>query len=470
MYKTNIVLLKIQSYFSLFRIALQGTERNFTSGSVRRAMFMLALPSMLELSMESLFVLVDLLFVSSLGEMAITIVGVTNAVLILMQSVATGLSIAATALISRRIGEKLRAEAGAAAMQVIYVGLCTGILCSAGCLLFYKPILQFSGANASLIHFGGNFSRLMFAAACLVIMRILLNGIFRGSGDASRAMKALMLANLLNILFCSLFIFGAGPFPAMGITGAAIAMICSNLITLCYQFWHLFKTQRMQIGKEQMRLNTQLIGRLVKLASAGTVQHLVPSSSRFIMIAIVAKLGESVLAGYILANRVIMFTVLPAWGIANAAGVLTGQNLGARQPERAEESVWKTGRLNMLFLGAVAILLFASSRSLASVFSNVPEVLDNASGYLKYMAIAYFFFGYTMVICRAMNAAGAVNTVTALNVFMFFIIQLPLAYLLAINANWGPEGIFTAIMASEIVLAFSCVLIFKKGKWKHVKL
>lgn len=465
------MLLKIKAFVQLFWIALRGTEQNFTRGNVNRAAFLLAIPTMLELSLESLFVIVDLLFVSSLGEKAITIVGINNSVLILMQSVATGLGIAATAMISRRIGQQKPEEAGLIAMQILYTGFAIGLCCSLTAFFFSTEIVRFSGANNQLIVYGSRYTQVMFAGAFLMILRIILNGIFRGSGDAARAMRALLIANALNLILCATLIYGLGPFPALGILGAGIAMVSANFIVVLYQLWHLlFRNRRLSISRQQLLIVPALIKRILTLASAGTMQYLIPSSSRFLMIMIVAKLGESTLAGYILANRIIMFTVLPAWGIANAAGVLTGQNLGASQPERAEESVWKTGKANLCYLGLMAVLLLFYGESLAAIFTKDPMILATTANYLKYMAIAYFFFGYTMVISRSLNASGAVNTVSLLNILMFYVVQLPLAYLLAISLNWQSTGIFIAITLSEIVLATACVLVFKKGNWKKIKI
>lgn len=465
------MLIKIRSIFALFRIALQGTEKNFTSGNVNRATFLLSVPTMLELSMESLFVLVDLLFVSSLGENAITVVGITNSVIILIQSVAMGLSIAATALISRRIGEQKHRDAGQTAMQVIYLGIFLSLICSSLAVVFSQDIMHFAGGSDHLVNYGNVFSKTMFAGLIFMIMRIMINGVFRGSGDASMAMRTLAFSNVLNGVLCAVLIFGLGPFPKLGLLGAAVAMVIANISSVAYQLWYLFKKNtRISIGRQELLMVPALMKRILKLATAGMIQNLVPSSSRFLMIVIVAKLGENVLAGYIIANRIIMFSVLPAYGIANAAGVLTGQNLGAKQPERAEASVWKTGVFNMCFLGLIAIFLLFYAGSLASFFTHEDEILFYASTYLQYMAIAYFFFGYTMVISRSLNAAGNVNTVTMLYILMFFIIQLPLSYLLGIYYEWGPKGIFTAILISEIVLATSCILVFRTGKWKTVEL
>ncbi|HEY8920321.1 MAG TPA: MATE family efflux transporter [Chitinophaga sp.] len=467
----NAVLFRARSIFNLLKHAIAGTEKDFTSGSVNRATFLLSVPTMLELAMESLFVMVDLLFVSSLGERAITIVGITNSVIIIFHSVAMGLSIAATAIISRRVGEKKPQTAGMAAMQAIYLGIILSVLFSVPAMCFNKGILHLAGASPSLVVEGDLFSRIMFGCIIFVVMRVLLNGVFRGAGNAAMAMRTLMLSNAVNAVLCAILIFGAGPIPAFGLLGAAMATGIANCIGVGYQCWY-FATQekRILIGKKQLMLAPDIIKRLLKLAASGTVQYLVPSSSRFLMIIIVAKLGESVLAGYIVANRIIMFTVLPAWGIANAAGVLTGQNLGAGQPERAEQSVWKTGTFNMFFLGAIALVLLLAGENIVHLFTRETIVAQNAALYLRYMAIAYFFFGYTMVISRSLNAAGSVHVVTLLYVLMFYVTQLPLAYLLGLHYSWGAQGIFIAILASELVLAAACITVFKRGNWKKVKI
>jgi len=460
----------INTFFSLFRSAIAGTEKDFTSGSVNRATFLLSVPSMLELSMEALFVVVDLLFVSSLGERAITIVGIVNSVIIIFHSIAMGLSIAATAVISRRVGEQRPREAGQAAVQAMYLGISIALVFSILSVWFSRNILQLAGADAALLTEGHLFSRIMFGSIVLMILRVLMNGVFRGAGNAAMAMRTLLLSNAINAVLCAVLIFGLGPAPALGLTGAAIATAVANLAGVSYQCWYFSRTEsRVLIGKAQLLPAWAVIKRLFKLAASGTVQYLVPSSSRFLMIIIVSRLGESALAGYIVANRIIMFTVLPAWGIANAAGVLTGQNLGAGQPERAEQSVWKTGAFNMCFLGSIALVLLCFGESVVHLFTCETAVAQNATLYLRYMAIAYFFFGYTMVISRSLNAAGAVHLVTLLYVLMFYITQLPLAYLLGIRASWGPQGIFIAILLSELVLATACIIVFRRGAWKKIK-
>ncbi|WP_118952649.1 MATE family efflux transporter [Taibaiella helva] len=465
------MLLKIQHFFGLLLLALKGSEKDFTSGSVNRATFLLAVPTMLELSLESLFVLVDLLYVSRLGELAITVVGITSSVVILLQSLATGLGIAATALVSRRIGERKLKAAGLVAIQVLYLGLLAGIICGIATCLSNRQILQLAGASLQLSQYGDLFSKIMFATVPLIILRILLNSIFRGAGNAAIAMRTLMLSNSVNIFLGWVLIFGPGPVPALGITGAALAILTANVTGVLFQLASFSSSKkRFVIEKKQFLPAPGTLKQLIRLAFAGTVQYLVPSSSRFFMIMIVARLGEEVLAGYIVANRIIMFTVLPAWGIANAAGVLTGQNLGARQPQRAVASVWRTGLVNMCFLSLMALALSLCAAQVTSVFTSHQATAAYACTYLYYMSVAYLFFGYTMVISRALNAAGAVNTITLLHVLMFYVIQLPLAYGLAITAGWGARGIFTAIMVSEMVLATACILVFRRGKWQQLSI
>ena len=465
------MLLRIRYFFSLLSLALKGSEKDFTSGSVNRATFLLAVPTMLELSLESLFVLVDLLYVSRLGEQAITVVGITNSAVILLQSLATGLSIAATAMVSRRVGERKPKTAGLVAMQVVYIGLLVGVISGLLTSMSNGYILQLAGASPALAAYGNLFSKIMFAAIPLMMLRILLNGVFRGAGNATTAMRTLLLSNSVNILLGYVLIFGVGPIPALGITGAALAVLAANIAGVAFQLVCLTGSNRhFIIGRKQMMLAPVIMKRLVKLAFAGTIQYLVPSSSRFFMIMIVARLGEEVLAGYIIANRIIMFTVLPAWGIANAAGVLTGQNLGAGQPQRAATSVWRTGLVNMCFLALMAIILSLTATQVVGAFSGDQMVISYGRTYLYYMSVAYLFFGYTMVISRALNAAGAVNTVTLLHILMFYVVQLPLAYGLAIAAGWGARGIFAAIMVSEMVLTIACILVFRRGRWQQVHL
>lgn len=465
------MLLKLRSYANLFKIALLGDEKDFTTGSVTRATFLLAFPAMLELAMESLFVIINLLFVSNLGEQAITLVGITNSIIIILYSIPTGLSIAATALIARRFGEKNPDEAGIAATQAIYLTVLISGVFAILAILLQKPLLLFAGAGKEITENGSAFTTLMFASIIFMFIRTLMNGIFRGAGNAAMAMRSLIISNVLEVILCALFMYGFSFFPAMGIAGIGLATLVANAFSVLYQFWYFaVREDRITIGKKQLKLSYSVMKKLFSIAFAGIVQYLVPSLSRFMMIIIVAKLGQSVLAGYIIANRIIMFTALPAWGIANAAGVLTGQNLGAELPERAEQSVWKAGSFNLAYLGIMSLMVYFFGEYIVSWFTQDQAVSGYSFQYLQFMAIAYLFFGFTMVISRSLNAAGNVNTVTLLYMLMFFVTQIPLAYLLAIVLNWGAAGIFIGITISEIVLTVGCVLVFRSGKWKLSKL
>ncbi|MBC9794515.1 MATE family efflux transporter [Sinomicrobium weinanense] len=462
---------KIQSLFGLFKTAVRGTEKDFTSGNVARATFLLSFPSMMELALESLFVMVDLLFISSLGESAVTISGITNSVIILFHSVAVGLGIAATAIISRRVGEKKGREATSAAVQAIYSGVVVALLFSGTGMVFHKNILKFAGASENMVLEGSSYTTIMFGSVLFMVLRVLMNAIFRGAGQAAMAMRSLLLCNAINAVLCAVLIFGPDPFPALGLPGAAWATGFANLAAVLYQYIYLRRDQSvLSFDKQQWKPVIAVMKKLWRLGAAGTAQYLVPASSRFLMIAVVSLLGESALAGYVIANRIILFTALPAWGIANAAGVLTGQNLGAGQPERAARSVWITGIFNMAFLSAIALALLLFTDSVASLFTDDPSVAKNTVLYLRYMAIAYLFFGYTMVISRSLNAAGQINTVTLLYILTFYIVQLPAAYILAILLNGGPKGIFIAIVSSEVILALCCIAVFRTEKWKSIKL
>lgn len=455
----------------MLRSALGGKVEDFTSGQIGRVAFLIAFPAMLEFSLEALFVFVDLLFVSSLGDGAVTLVGITNSVLILTQSIAVGLSIAVTTLVARKVGSRKPRLAGLAGVQAIFLGLLVGSVTIVVITALAPGILQFVGCPEDLMEVGIPYVRMMFAGGVVVILRILMNGILRGAGNTPMAMRVLFLANLINAVVSGILIFGIGPFPRLGLMGAAWGTVLGNFGAVVYQFIYLTTMERrIDIGRKQWKWFAPMMKQIINLAFAGMVQFVVPALSRFLMISIVALLGAETLAGYIIANRIILFTVLPAWGIATAAGVLTGQNLGAGKPERAESSVYKTGVFNCCYLAIIAVLIWNFSAPMAGWFSSDTKVISSASHYLNFMGLAYFFFGFTMVISRSLNAAGAIGTVTLLNVLMFFAVQLPLAYVMAIYLEWGERGIFTAIVVSEIIMALLCIAVYKRGKWKTIKL
>ncbi|NSL88313.1 MATE family efflux transporter [Chitinophaga solisilvae] len=465
------LFVRTRSVLNLFKIAMLGKEKNFTSSSVARAAFLLSLPAMIELLIESMFVVVDLLYVSRLGDSAITIAGMIGTVVLVIYSIPVGLNIAASALIARRIGERKPRAAGLTAVQSIYTGIIAAVLFGVLAIIFNRQLFYAIGASERLATEGDLYSKIRFGCIIFLMLRVLLNGIFRGSGDAAMAMRAFLLAFIVNAVAGGIFIFGFGPVPAMGLVGAAIGNGIGNLAAVCYQFWYLgSKRNVLVIGRRELMIVPAIMKRLLQLGSAGTLQYLIPASSWLLMITIVAQLGEATLTGYIIADRIIICATLPAWGIANAAGVLTGQNLGAGQPERAEQSVWKTGFFNMCFLGSVSLVMMLFTGKIVGLFTSEAAVAEQAVLYLRCMTIAFFFFGYTMVISRSLNAAGQVRVVTWLYVLMFYIVQLPLAYLLGVTMGWGSKGIFGAILFSEVVLAAGCLIIFRKGTWKRIRI
>ncbi|NIG56243.1 MATE family efflux transporter [Chitinophaga sp. Cy-1792] len=467
----NSFIVRTRSVFSLIKVAMTGKEKNFTTISVARAAFLLSLPAMIELLIESLFVVIDLLYVSRLGDNAINVAGMTGSIILVVYAIPVGLNIAASSLIARRIGEKKPRTAGLTAVQSIYTGVAAAILFSVLAITFSKSILHALGATGQMVQEGQQYMQIRFGCIIFLMLRVLLNGIFRGAGDAAMAMRTFILAFLLNALLGGIFIFGFGPVPALGLTGAAIANGIANMLAVSYQFYYFRqKKTALIIGRSQLNVVPSVMKKLWKLGAVGTLQYLIPASSWLLMITIVAQLGKEVLTGYIIADRIIVYATLPAWGIANAAGVLTGQNLGAGKPERAEQSVWKTGLFNMYFLGIIACLLLLFTGPIVGIFTSDPGVKINAMLYLQCMAVAFFFFGYTMVISRSLNAAGYMSVVTWMYILMFYIIQLPLAYGLGIGLKMGSKGIFGAILLSEIVLATGCIIIFRKGKWKNIRI
>lgn len=463
-------LLKTRSFFSLLRHSISGKESNFTSGSINRTIILLSVPMVAELLMESLFVCSNLFFVSRLGNNAISIAGATTTFITFCYSVSIGLGIAASAMISRRIGEKKFKAAGQTAMQVIYITTPIAVIISIVCAVWTAEIMSLMGLSPAMVQEGYPYGVVMFASSGFLILRIVINGIFRGAGDASTAMRVLWVSNALNIILCPIFIFGWGVIPAFGLLGVGIATLIARLIGVLYQTWYLIRSKTvMKIGLAQLVFHLEIFKRILKLAFSGTVQFIIPASSWVFMIKIMSHFGENALAGYILAQRVTSIATMPAWGLGNAAGILTGQNLGARQPDRAEKSVWRAGMLNMGFLVFIALCWIFLAVPVLKIFTDIPEVISQSTMYIHLISMAYVLLGYTMVISRALNAAGEVKVVTWLYILMFYIVQIPFAYLLGIAFDLGSNGVFTAILLSEIVLAVACIIIFRKGKWKTTK-
>jgi putative MATE family efflux protein len=457
-------------FFRLFLAALRGSETNFTSGSINRAIFMLSVPMILEMVMEALFAVVDIFFVAKIGSEAVATVGLTESVLTLVYSIAIGLSTAATALVSRRIGESNSREAGTTAGQAIIVSVTVALLLGIPGALFAESILRLMGGSAQLVANGAGFTRMIFASAPAIVLLHTLSGCLRGSGDASVAMRSLWLANGVNIVLCPVFIFGWGPFPELGVLGSAVATTAGRSVGVLYQLNALTRRSgAMQIRRTDLTPNAGLIRNLLSVAAGGTGQYLIGSASWVFLTRLVSSFGSEVVAGYTIAIRILIFTILPSWGMANAAATLVGQNLGAGQPDRAETSVWRAALCNMIFLLLIGILFYTGAHQVVWLFDHTPRVVDVAVQCLRVFCIGYVAFAYGMVVSQAFNGAGDTRTPTIINIVCFWLIEIPLAYTLANLLNWGPSGVFWSVAISETLLAVISIWIFRRGHWKTVQ-
>lgn len=450
--------------------AIAGKKVELTSGSINRSIFSLAIPMVMELVMESVFVSVNLLIIAKLGDKVLGLVGITDNYINFAYAIAVGLGIAAATLTARRAGEKDKEGMGRTAQYIILLALFFAVLIGGVSCFFASEIVDFLGINASTVTEGVSFSRLVFLSIGLVILRLSVNGLFRGAGDADIAMKSLWICHISNIIFALILVFGLGFIPAFGLMGLAYATVLSRLLGVLYQAF-IFATGKTSISiRVPLQLDIPLLQKILKLAFGGLVQYIIPTSSWLIMVKIISTFGTTALAGYIIAQRIASVTTMPAWGIGNAAGVLTGQNLGAGEPERAEKTVWRAGTINMTYLVLVALFWQIAAEYVVKFFTTEPEVARYAVQYIHVVSMAYLLLGFTMVISRALNAAGNIMQVTLLYLVMFYVIQLPLAYLLGVRFQWELRGIFTAIVSSEIVLAVLFLMIFKNGKWKTIKI
>lgn len=460
----------MKKFFQLLLQALKGEEQEYTTGSINRAIFLLSVPMILEMVMESLFAVVDIFFVSQINTNAVATVGLTESVLTLVYSIAIGLSTAATAIVSRRIGEKQLAEAGHAAAQVILVSVILGVVVGISGFLGAESILRAMGGSEELIASGSNFTRIIFASSPAIILLYTLSGVLRGGGDAAVAMRSLWIANGLNIALCPLFIFGWGPIPAFGVAGSAIATTIGRSAGVLYQLSALASSKgAVQVLRSQLRPDFAIIRNLISVAAGGTGQFIIASASWVFLTRILSDFGPSIVAGYTIAIRIIVFTILPSWGMANAAATLVGQNLGANEPNRAETSVWRAAFFNFLFLVAVAIIFFVFAKPIISWFNNDPLAVATGVNCLRIVCLGYLFFAYGMVISQSFNGAGDTLTPTLMNLVCFWAIEIPLAYLLAKKLALGPEGVYISVAFSESLLAIIGVIVFKRGKWKMKK-
>ncbi|HEX6891399.1 MAG TPA: MATE family efflux transporter [Chryseolinea sp.] len=463
---------KLSSFLVLFKQAIKGDQQDYTSGSIDKAIFLLSIPMILEMAMESLFAVVDVFFVSQLNDNnAVATVGLTESLLTLIYSLAMGLSMGATAMVARRVGEKDIKSAEEAAAQAILVGIALSIVITLVGIFFSTDLLRLMGASEDLIEKNAGYTSWMLSGNITIMMLFLINGIFRGAGDASIAMRSLWLANTLNIVLDPVFIFGFGPIPAYGVEGAAIATNIGRGIGVLYQLYHLQKGSGLiKLHFNNLIVQWNIIVRLIKVSAGGTGQFLIGSASWIFLVRIMSDFGSAALAGYTIAIRVIVFAILPAWGMANASATLVGQNLGAGQPDRAEKSVWRTAFFNMIFLGIITVLFFSLAGPILRLFTADENVLVNGIQCLQIVSLGYIFYAYGMVINQSFNGAGDTSTPTIISFFGFWIFQIPLAFTLAKTLGVGTVGVYSAISIAESAMAIVGVLIFRRGKWKAIKI
>lgn len=460
----------LKKFISYFWIAVSGKETEFTSGSIRKAIFMLSIPMILEMLMESIFALVDIAYVSKVSVNAVATIGLTESVITLIYALAIGLSMAATAVVARRIGAKDVQGAKEAAVQAIGLGVLVSIVLGIVGIIFAKEILALMGGEPDLIAEGYGYTQFLIGGNITIMLLFLINAIFRGAGNASIAMWTLVLSNGLNIILDPIFIFGLGPIPAYGVTGAGIATNIGRGTAVLFQLVILFfGWGRIKLMWKDLVLNLKVMHNLVRVSLGGIAQFLIGTSSWVFLMRIMSEFGSEVLAGYTIAIRVMMFTLMPSWGMSNAAATLVGQNLGAKQPDRAEISVWKTGKYNAIFMGTVSLVYLIFAKSIISWFNTTPSVVENGALCLQVIAAGYIFYAYGMVVSQAFNGAGDTKTPTKINLISFWLFQLPLAYIAAMVLGWGAKGVFIAITLAEVLLAVIAMVWFKKGKWKQVE-
>ena len=447
--------------------SIAGSERDFTETRLGRAIFILAVPMVLEMVMESVFAVVDIFFVSKLGPDAVATVGLTESVMTVVYAIGVGLSMATTALVSRRIGEKKPKEAGNVAFQAIVVSIFVSLFIAIPGVIFAKEFLILMGATPEMAEKGYLYPAVMFGSNVVIMLLFIINAVFRSSGDAAISMRVMWFANIINIILDPLLIFGIGPFPEMGIMGAAVATSIGRGLAVVYQFYLLFKgNHRIQLHWDSLKIRLSVMAQLIKISGGGILQNLVATSSWIFLVRIIAVSGASALAGYTIAIRIVIFLLLPAWGLSNAAATLVGQNLGAKKPDRAEKAVWATGIVNMFFMGSLGLLLFLFPSYWIGLFIDDPAVVENGILALRIISSGFLFYALGMVMMQGFNGSGDTTTPTLINLFSFWLFEIPLAWFMAIVLNMGLTGASFAIVIAESSLALIAFLLFRRGKWK----
>jgi putative MATE family efflux protein len=454
--------------WSSIRESIRGSHQDFTTGSLNRAILLLAIPMVLEMVLESLFAVVDVFWVSRLGADAVATVGLTESLLSLVMAIGFGLSLSTTAMVARRIGEKDPAGAAVAGVQAIVIGLSLSAIVGLPCLFYASDLLRLMGASSQIIGVGSGYTRIALAGSGAIMMLFLNNAIFRGAGDAAIAMRLLWVSNIINLVLDPCLIFGWGPFPKLGVTGAAIATLTGRSIGVLYQFYRLLRgTERIRILRCQLHVNIRVLLRLIRVSLTGILQFAIAHTSWIGLVRIVSIFGSAALAGYTIAIRILIFALMPSWGLSNAAATLVGQNLGAKQPERAETSVWRTGFYNMLFLGGIGVFFIFFAEPVLRLFTSDPAVVPLAVSCLRILSYGNIGYAYGMVMLQAFNGAGDTVTPTIVNFFGFWLLEIPLAYFLAITVHLQSNGVFWSIVIAEAAIAAAGIVLFKRGRWKR---
>ena len=456
------------TWFALIKEAVFGSRQDFTVISVNRAIVLLAVPMVLEMAMESLFGIVDIFFVAHLGADATATVGITEGMLVLVMAVAFGLSMGATAVVARRVGEHDKDGAAETAVQSILIGLGFALLIFSIALPFAPSLLGWMGASPEILSVGSLYTRIMLSSSGIIVLLFLINAVFRGAGDAAIAMRVLWLANLINLCLDPCLIRGLGPFPRLGVTGAAVSTSIGRSVGVLFQLYMLSKgSAHLNILKKHIRLKLKVMWNILEVAGIGVLQLLVATASWVVMVRMIQSFGSQATAGYTVAIRIVIFSTLPSWGLGSAAATLVGQNLGARQPERAEQSVWRASFFNAVFLGIVSLIFLIFAPQLVGLFSMDPLVIRYGASCLRIISLCYVLWAYGEIIVQAFNGAGDTWTPTLINFFVYWVVQLPVAFILAMKFHLGPNGAYYGILAAETLLALISIYVFRKGKWKE---
>jgi putative MATE family efflux protein len=458
---------RIRSFFRDVAEAVSGTEQDFTEGKLSRAIILLSIPAMLEMVMESVFVISDIFFVSRLGADSVATVGLTESMMTIIYAISIGLGAATTSMVSRRVGEKHDLEASRSAFQAILTGLFISVTIAIPGALFADKLLSLMGASRNIVTEMSGYARIMLGGNVVIMLLFIINAIFRSAGDAAVAMKVLWIGNIINIILDPCLIFGLGPFPRMGVAGAATATTIGRGTAVLIQFYLLFSgKKRIRLQLNQLSVDFRIMLKLLKLSVGSIGQNLIGTTSWIALVRIISIFGSEVVAGYTIAIRIVGFTILPSWGISNASSTLVGQNLGAKKPERAEKAVWVTGIVNMILLGVIGLILVLFPGFFIRMFISDANVIASGILGLRIISLGFISYGLGMVLVNSFNGAGDTSTPLKINIFAFWMFEIPLAWLLAIKAGMQEEGVFIAIVVAESFMTLTAWLVFRRGKWK----